>query len=247
MNWASEDLSNALAVFHVEGGGLNRISPDRFALAQSNLAIVHSALSLRPPPLKATESYLATEVSPLRRRQLETGRYLARKAIELLGGDPATDIPADERGIPIWPREYTGSISHTDTDCAVVVGSRMNITSVGIDLETNEENFSEDEWDLVSSEAERFDSAIWSELSVGQYVNLLFSAKEAIYKCLSPVNTIDFDFEDVECRPRADGRGFHAQATKTGIPVNVLSDLSVDWTPFGRHILTLACLPAQDV
>ena len=226
---------------------LNRISPDKFALAPSDLAIVCSTISQRPPPLSATESYLAAEVSPLRRRQLETGRYLSRKAIELLGGEPATAIPADPRGIPIWPRDFVGSISHTDTDCVVVVGSRDNVTSVGIDLETNVENFSEDEWNLVSSEAERLYSAMCGELSLGQYVNLLFSTKEAIYKCLSPITAIDFDFKDLECRPRADNRGFHARSKITSPSVEVLLKISVDWALLGRHVLTLACLPAKDV
>jgi 4'-phosphopantetheinyl transferase EntD len=206
------------------------------------LIVVHSKIHASPPDLQAAEIELGTKVSPLRVRQFATGRYLSRKAIELAGGSAKSIVATDARGIPIWPDGLTGSISHTATDCVVAVASQDSISSVGIDLETNEANFSRNEWDLVSSETERRHSKKCYGLSSDQFVNLIFSAKEAVYKCLAQVAEIELGFEDVECCLRPDEQGFNARLLIPDRPMQFPSTIPVDYAFLGRHVLTLAWL-----
>ena len=71
------------------------------------------------------------------RRGIYRGRLCAVQAIRGLGGSE-TEIPVGERGEPIWPKGFVGSITHTQGYAAAAVALRSEVITVGIDAETND-------------------------------------------------------------------------------------------------------------
>lgn len=70
-----------------------------------------------------------------RRREFTAGRVLARRLQAQLGVVSGPLLRGKDRA-PIWPEAVCGSISHTDEMCAVAVGPRDRIHSVGLDIES---------------------------------------------------------------------------------------------------------------
>ena len=139
-----------------------------------------------------SEAACVSRAVPKRQREFAIGRSLARKLVFELGVDALPLLPDSDR-CPIWPPRLIGSISHTSKICAVVVASEKSLRGVGIDVELAEplpENLHTriclpDELDDVKGEC------------AGRRAKLLFSIKEAVYKCQFPITRIPFEFHDV--------------------------------------------------
>lgn len=71
-----------------------------------------------------------------RNRQAEFffGRLTARAALEALG-EETVDILIGALRQPLWPEGVVGSISHTDSAAAAIVGMRSDHAGLGIDIE----------------------------------------------------------------------------------------------------------------
>ena len=120
-------------------------------------------------------------VAPRRLRTFAFGRACARAA---LGEDIA--IPVGQGGQPTWPAGVIGSITHTDDHAAAVVMTAGR--SIGIDLESRAHAArTPDLLEMVALPSER-----------GLDAALVFSAKEAVYKCLYPITGTFLEFHDVE-------------------------------------------------
>ncbi|GAA1480488.1 4'-phosphopantetheinyl transferase [Gordonia sinesedis] len=142
-------------------------------------------------PLPAEESLVARAVDK-RRREFATARHCARQALRDLGFDPVP-IMQGERGMPLWPDQVVGSLTHTDGYRAAIVGYAMAVRSLGIDAEPHEalpdgvlEHTSIAEERAVL--AERPDTLHWDRL--------LFCAKETTYKAWFPLTRRWLGFED---------------------------------------------------
>lgn len=148
-----------------------------------------------PALLPATERRLLDGASPGRAAEFAAGRLCARRAAARFGFDGvAIGAQADRR--PQWPAALTGSITHTEGFAAAAVGERRRFRAIGID-------------------AERIGAvprALWGRLfrpaesawldglpeSLQQRVGtLMFSAKEAFYKCQYEVTGQWLEFRDV--------------------------------------------------
>jgi len=127
--------------------------------------------------------------------QFTAGRVCSRIALGRLGVASTTPIPRGEDRAPIWPPGFVGSISHTDTWCAAAVARGEDVRSIGIDLEPATP-LKESLWRRVCTVKERG----WlSELpEPGLTGKILFSAKEAVYKCQYPITTKFLGFHAVE-------------------------------------------------
>ena len=205
----------------------------------SGVVILWADLDLTWRSLSDEEKQFVNGASPLRQRQMATGRRLAREAISRLGADSSSSIPADRNGVPVWPDGLMGSISHTNELCAVAVATVNALSCLGIDIETNEANFSENEWDLVSSSEERLAASYCQDLSMHQFVNLIFSSKEAAYKSLYLwLRGQRIDFTNFHCRLQPDAHSFeiNVQIASQTIPRSLI----VNWVPLSDHILTFA-------
>jgi 4'-phosphopantetheinyl transferase EntD len=128
-------------------------------------------------------------------QEFAAGRLCARRALAEFGVDDF-GIAVGENRQPIWPPNLTGSITHTTGFCAAVVAERRCAAALGIDTE------------IVGD----VDPKIWTRICLpgemawirslpsGQQaaaVTLVFSAKEAFYKCQYPMLQERLDFSAV--------------------------------------------------
>ena len=237
----------ACAVAHSAGGVLSKcgITPwkSEAAIVESNPAVLSSTLAtlfpaaavvaeLRGPGalnllLPAEAAHLGRSV-PQRAGEFAAGRLCARRALAQIGiVDFAIEAAADRR--PLWPTSVVGSITHTHDFCAAVVAERSSLAAIGIDSE-DAARVKPELWKsiCVAEEIEWLHSLAQSERAAG--ASLIFSAKEAFYKCQYPL-TGQF-------------LGFHAvrlQALRWGEPRGSFTIDATRDIAFARH----ATLPMQ--
>jgi enterobactin synthetase component D len=117
------------------------------------------------------------------------GRDCARVVLNMCGlGDVA--VPRGNSREPIWPRGIVGSISHTGSLAAAVAARTDDLAGIGLDIESADP-LSEDIVEMVC----RQDEDVGSD---GGHAKLLFSIKEAIYKCIYPTVGTYVDFKEVK-------------------------------------------------
>ncbi len=126
--------------------------------------------------------------------QFTAGRVCSRIALGRLGVAASTPIERGEDCAPIWPAGFIGSISHTDTWCAAAVARLGDIRSLGIDLEPATP-LKEALWRRVCTKEER--ERLRETPDPGLMGKILFSAKEAVYKCQYPLTTQFLGFHAV--------------------------------------------------
>lgn len=132
---------------------------------------------------------------PSRRYEYLVGRLAAATILRELG------VPAHSRWVgqvgrrPLWPQNVRGAIAHTNELLVVTAGRRSDcIDAVGIDLESLS-------LDTDSAQALRlcFTAREMEHLSAIDHGLVTgFSAKEALFKCLSEEAGRYFDFLDTE-------------------------------------------------
>ncbi|MFT3662690.1 MAG: 4'-phosphopantetheinyl transferase superfamily protein [Gordonia sp. (in: high G+C Gram-positive bacteria)] len=161
--------------------------------------------------LPAEESLISRAVEK-RRREFTTARHCARGALAQIGVEPAP-ILRGERGMPLWPSNVVGSLTHCDGYRAAVAAYAMQIRSLGIDAEPHEA-LPDGVLSHTSIAAEREvlatrdDSIHWDRL--------LFCAKEATYKAWFPLTQRWLGFEDAHITFTRDaGEGDVAAGTFT--------------------------------
>jgi 4'-phosphopantetheinyl transferase EntD len=119
--------------------------------------------------------------APIRAQEFAAGRLCARRLLHEFGIDNFPIRVGDNRQ-PVWPDSLVGSITHTAGFCAAVAARKRDLRALGIDAELDGSVKPElqhrictpDETAWLGSlpEAERTSAA-----------TLIFSAKEAFYKC----------------------------------------------------------------
>ena len=126
---------------------------------------------------------------------------VARIALERM------DLPGCEirrRGrVPVWPASVVGSIAHTRTLAASIVGRATVHDGIGIDIEARTA-VSPQVAQRVLTSAERD----W--LPAPEWRTMVFSSKEAIYKAVYPLTGEFLGFGDVELDVDPDAGEFRA-------------------------------------
>jgi 4'-phosphopantetheinyl transferase EntD len=122
------------------------------------------------------------------------GRLCARRALQGLGlAETAIRVGAARE--PMWPEAVVGSITHTTGFCAAVVASKTNLAGVGLDSE------------IAGSVKQQLFPSICTSAEIdwiqtlpieqqGAAATLIFSAKEAFYKCQFPLVREHLGFHD---------------------------------------------------
>ena len=150
-----------------------------------------SLSQLYPDELAIVERVIDT-----RKAEFATARVLGRRALRELGVVAKSLCPHPDRS-PRWPEGIVGSITHTAGYCAVAVARTSKLRAIGLDVEQRAP-LKAKIISMICCEAE----ADWissNESSVqDQLTKLLFSAKEAFYKCQYPLTKTMLDFRDVE-------------------------------------------------
>lgn len=163
------------------------------------------------------EELLVARAIGKRRREFTAGRVLARRALARLGA-PAGAILTDGRRAPLWPAGFVGSISHTRGFCAVAASAasaprapddpqartddgetanRVRIRSLGLDVEAAAD-LGDELVPRICTAGERAWLARQPADRRGRLGKLVFSAKEAFYKCQHPLTGRFLEFDDVE-------------------------------------------------
>lgn len=123
------------------------------------------------------------------KRQIEflAGRACAQHAIARLTGQAQTVIPAHEDRSPVWPAAVVGAITHTAGYAAALVAPHPAYAGIGIDCEQwlRPEQLPLQRYICASHELEAL-LALDRTWTPAEWLTLIFSAKESLYKCLYP-------------------------------------------------------------
>ena len=130
-----------------------------------------------------------------RLQEYTAGRLCARRALAEFG---VLDFPirAAEDRQPIWPDSMAGSITHTDGFCAAAVALRRRVGALGLDSEVVGD-IKVEIWPRICMPIEIAWVRSLAAAEQAAAVTLIFSAKEAFYKCQYPVVRERLDFSDV--------------------------------------------------
>ena len=146
--------------------------------------------------LLPAEAAATASMAPGRAREFAAGRMCARRALAELGLSDFPLLRAADRQ-PLWPEGIVGSITHTEGYCAAVVARRAEFRGLGIDSE------------VVGAVGEH----LWRRLFVVDEIEwikrlpgtsrsaaaaVLFSAKEAFFKCQYPAFGRRYDFKEIQ-------------------------------------------------
>lgn len=178
---------------------LSRILGRRFAIAALRPNLVLDALYPRE------REFLAGAVAQ-RQAEFGTARVCARNALAQLG-EPAIDLTPYPDRSPRWPIGVAGSISHVAECCAVAVTNDPSVLACGIDVERTA-SLSHELEALVCTARERAWLSGQTGVDRGVLGKVLFSAKEAVFKCQFPVNRAMLEFRDVDLELDLDAGSF---------------------------------------
>lgn len=153
--------------------------------------------------LFAEEQLLVATAVARRRREFASARCLARALLARLGEQPRPLLRTPDRA-PSWPAGVVGSISHCEGRVAAAVARRDDLAGLGIDIEPDAA-IDTSLWDRICTPAE-IERLPGPDAEVrGRAVRLLFSAKEALYKCVHPYAGRFIGFREVEIGLGPDG------------------------------------------
>jgi 4'-phosphopantetheinyl transferase EntD len=168
-----------------------------------------------PDLLLAGEATYVGRAVPKRVQEFAAGRLCARRALAEFG---IVDFPirAAEDRQPIWPDAFVGSITHTEGYGAAVVAERRRMHALGLDSEIVG-RVKVALWASICTQSEIawLRSLPASEQAVA--ATLIFSAKEAFYKCQYPLTRERLNFLDavVQAAPEPASMGtFSIRSTR---------------------------------
>jgi 4'-phosphopantetheinyl transferase EntD len=154
--------------------------------------------------LLPSEAVFVEKAVAKRINEFAAGRACARAALDQFGMHDVALHPGSDRQ-PLWPSGFIGSITHTTGLCAAAVAARRSILAIGLDSEMIGAP-TPDIWPSIC----RAEELNWVQtLPAGERpaaVTLLFSAKEALYKCQYPLAGEWLDFHDVRIAVHGWGR-----------------------------------------
>src|SRR5579885_2407207 len=157
-----------------------QLSPDIGGLFPAGVVAV-SSRDLGDPELllPAERRHLGRAVLK-RQQEFAAGRLCARRALQEFGfSDFALESAPDRQ--PLWPSSMVGSITHTQGFCAAVVARRGPVFALGIDTE-EAGRVKRELWPRICGpEMDWLEQLPEGDRSVA--ATLIFSAKEAFYKC----------------------------------------------------------------
>ena len=140
----------------------------------------------------------------IRKAEFGDARWCAHQALSDLGEWNHEPILRGERGMPLWPRDITGSMTHTEGFRAAVVAPKTHVRSMGLDAEPAQPLPRE----VISSIARPGEMPQLERLQdegIECADRLLFCAKEATYKAWFPMTHRWLGFEEAEIDIRSDG------------------------------------------
>ena len=214
-----------------------RTSPDISTLFPDGVLTLVEHRDNWPTELAPAERAQLGDVCEKRLAEFAAGRNQARRLIASLTGTAEPLLSGNYRQ-PLWPAKITGSISHSDDFCAVVVASQSTIADLGIDVETFEElNPEVEEFVLTDAEFAATESLPrWSR-------KLLFSIKESNYKCCYHLVQAFIDFKQCEVVLDLDSQSYTSTIVCNNSKGEEMRlDVKGAWLVEADHIFTSAVM-----
>lgn len=160
-----------------------------------------------PRLLLTGEAARLVRALPKRIQEFAAGRLCARRALKELGfSDFPVTAGSDRR--PQWPSSIVGSITHTHGFSGAVVAERRRFCAIGVDAEAIGSVVPE-LWPHICTPAEASWLEALPETERSKFAALIFSAKEAFYKCQYGVTGQWLEFHDIAL-------AFHSNDMQTG-------------------------------
>lgn len=185
--------------------------------------------------------------SPKRKAEFLAGRACVQKALNGLEVFKMPVLRQKDRS-PHWPFSIIGSISHGAGYAAAISGRAGNgYFGVGLDLEdiSREIKTNITRHVLTPSEIERWTAG---KGEVCDEVKIIFSIKEAIYKCFYPKGKIQLGFQDAEIEELTSD-SFSGRLTKSPVQQDVLLPIQFSGSIqfYQEVILSALCIKTADV
>jgi len=177
-------------------------------------------------PLAPAEEACILGAVDKRVREFRAGRACAGRALAELGIRDFPLVSGPDRA-PVWPEGVVGSITHCRGFVAAAVTREDELRGLGLDAEPAAP-LDDEILELICTPPER----AWLSEVDPRWATALFSAKEAVYKCLHPVSGAWLDFQDVTLTFDAPRRRFRLEP---GTEVPGVGDAS---TVRGRYVRT---------
>jgi len=134
--------------------------------------------------------------TPKRQREFLAGRWCAEQALQRLGAGSTHVAMAEDRA-PVWPDGVVGSITHSGDFAAAGVAWAADIAGLGIDSEQIIDPAAADDIAAVCMVEEATLFRAVHGRSYCDFCTGVFSAKEAVFKCLFPLTRKFIEFSDV--------------------------------------------------
>ncbi len=159
--------------------------------------------AIGPETLLEQEARCVGRAVPKRVAEFATGRACARRALAELAID-GFPLRAGADREPLWPEGVTGSITHTAGFCGAAVARTAEAASLGIDAEQRGA-VQRRLWRQIATPRELQWLGALPRARADDMATLLFSAKEAFFKCQFPLTREWLNFSDVSVsvEPRA--------------------------------------------
>ncbi len=179
------------------------------------------AAELRAPGdaslLLPAEAQDMSNAVPKRMQEFAAGRLCARRALAEFGvADFPIRVARDRQ--PLWPGFLVGSITHTAGICAAVVAERARLIALGVDTEAVGAVKAE-LWPTICVSAETAWLDTLDPAQRAAAATLIFSAKEAFYKCQYPLVGEWLNFHDLRVTPLDWGAAHGAFAVEATRPI----------------------------
>lgn len=190
-----------------------RLSSRIASLFPAGIVAVESRGAGDPAQLHEAERQQVSNAVPGRRQEFAAGRLCARRALAEYGIANQPLLRLHDRR-PHWPVDIVGSLTHTGDFCAAVVGRRDQYAGLGLDAETVG-RVTQEIWPQICVAPELRWLTSLPKPARAQAATLIFSAKEAFYKCQYNVSRAWLDFSDVQID--IDGSDFSAGQFVIGV------------------------------
>lgn len=141
-----------------------------------------------------------------RRQEFVAGRVCARQALERMGisAGPLRKLPD---GSIAWPEGIAGSVSHSGIWSGAAVVRLSDAVGIGLDIE-NSGRVGQNLWRRILTPEERSWLDRRPPAEARQWASLIFSAKEALYKCIAALVAGRIGFLDAVIVPDPPANSF---------------------------------------
>jgi len=198
------------------------------AVAAYELKGSANPVMLLPEEAAACETFRAKRLE-----EFTAGRLCARGALGEFGFSGYA-VGRSPGGTPRWPDGIVGSITHTIGFCGAIAGSCERFAGLGIDAEIVS-RVTPDVWSHALTREDIAPLSRSTSMERERSAAIIFSAKEAFYKCQFCVTGAWLDYSDVsvEVLPQAPGAGTFLVRSTTAAARRVIGD----FVACGRYLI----------